>query len=259
LTEQQKPNPELDAIVRAEVARQLLERRPSDAHSPAGFGSTHAGLGLGIGTGGDALGPLASGVWAMLAAGSPRLALAKALGVPLAPYFINVRATFENTDVTDVPSEGADVKVVQDTLVDAMVFRIVNQSQTANLNQFQAQSDYYYNFQSGLDVTLDVQGAPRYSVAPKFTPLSTVADMINGNSHWPGGWILTYQEQIFMAFHATVTLPFAPIEVIVTFRGWVPTSEAFVSMRNRDAIDQLSTDCGIQVTDAYRQRAIARG
>lgn len=223
---------------------------------PAGFGQARAGLGFA--TGGDELGPLAAGVWAMLAAGSPRLALAKATGVPLAPYIINVRAQFEDTDVTDVPDQGSDVKIVQDTLVDALVFRVVNESQTANLNQFQAQSDFFFNFQGGLEAKLQVQGAPRYVVAPKFTPLSTLSDMVVGNSHWGGGWILTYQQQLFMDFHATVTLPFAPIEVVCTFRAWVPTGERFVEMTQREAMDSLEKDCGIKLSEAYRARVLTR-
>ena len=222
-----------------------------------------AGLGRVLGLGQGPAGPsecsdglLAAGVWAMLAGGSPRLALAKAIGVPLAPYFINVRAMFESTDTVDIPSVGSDVKIAQDTLIDCLVIRTINESATANLNQFQSPSDYYYNFGSGLEATLDVQGAPRYAVAPRFTPLSTIGDMITGHSHWPGGWILTYQQQLFMAFHAAVTLPYAPIEVVCTFRGWVPVTESFVGMTNREALDRLAADCGIVVTEAYRNRVL---
>jgi hypothetical protein len=146
--------------------------------------------------------------------------------------------------------------MVQDTLVDCMIVRTINESATANLNQFQAQSDYFYNFVGGLEATLDVQGAPRYAIAPRFTPLSTMADMVSGQSHWPAGWLLTYQQQFFMAFHALVTLPFAPIEVVCTFRGWVPVTEAFVDMSNRDALDRLAAQCGIVVSDAYRARIL---
>jgi hypothetical protein len=203
-----------------------------------------------MGCGDGSLGPLEAGVWAMLAAGSPRLALAKALGVPLAPYLINVRAEFPDVDTADVPDVGSDVKIVQDTLIDALVVRLQNDNTPENV--FQPQSDFYFGFQSGIEATLDVMGAPRYGVAPKFTPLSTLADMVNGNSHWPGGWVLTYQQQLFMSFHSRVTLPAAPYEVICTFRGWCPINEMFVSMSNREALDRLA-ECGIVCGDAYRQ------
>jgi hypothetical protein len=215
-----------------EQFEQFLERcAPKPA--PAGIGApSKSGLGC-------SGGPLESGVYAMLAAGSPRLALAKAWGVPLAPYLINVRATFPNTSTTDVEQVGSDVKIVQDTLCDAMVLRITNQGATANQNVLQPQSDFFYNVQSGIDAKLDVLGAPRYSVAPKFTPLASLLDSINGGSHWPGGWILTYQQQLVMSFHANVTLPDAPMDVCCTFRGWIPTNDMFVDMKNRDAIASL--------------------
>jgi hypothetical protein len=211
----------------------LLKKLAPGADKAPGVGAPRSS---GLGCSG---GPLDAGVYAMLAAGSPRLALAKAWGIPLAPYLINVIATFANTATTDVLDVGSDVKIVQDTLVDALVVRIQNMGTTANQNQFQTLSDFFFNFQSSIQAKLDVQGAPRYSVAPKFTPLSTIADVINGQSHWPGGWILTYQQQLFMSFHADVQLPDAPMKVACTYRGWVPVNEMFTDMKNADAISYL--------------------
>ena len=234
-----------------EQFEKLLAAARGSQPASAGVGAPRSGLGCSGGT-------LDAGVYAMLAAGSPRLALAKAWGIPLAPYLINVRATFASTDTTDVVDVGSDVKIVQDTLIDAFVSRINNEGATANENQFQTLSDFYFNFQSTNDVKLDVMGAPRYSVAPKFTPLSTIADMISGESHWPGGWILTYQQQLFMQFHANVTLPDAPMEVICTFRGWVPTNDMFVDMKNREAIASLIA-IGYDIPDGMAQAAGTRG
>lgn len=233
----------------------LLEKIGPKKAESTGVGAPQF-TGIGCGEGG--MGPLASGVYAMLAAGSPRLALAKAYGVPLAPYLINVRAIFPDTSTSDVPEVGADVKIVQDTLIDSMVVRVVNESTTANQNQFQTMSDFFFTFQSGIEATLDVQGAPKYSVAPKFTPLSTLADAVTGSSHWPGGWVLTYQQQLMMSFRTTVTLPYAPMEVICTFRGWVPTNEMFVHMSNREAFQRLA-DCGFALDETYCQRTLLNG
>jgi hypothetical protein len=211
---------------------------------------------LGFGCGESDFGPLATGIYSMLAAGSPRLALAKARGVPLAPYIINVRATFPDTSTTLVPDVGSDVKITQDTLIDSLIVRIQNESDTANQNQFQTLSDFFYGYQSGIEATLDVQGAPRYSVCG-FTPLSTLGDPNNGVGHWPGGWVLTYQQQLFMSFNAKVLLPTAPLEVVCSFRGWVPVTQAFVSMTNREAITLLQSEFGIQLDDSYIQRVVA--
>jgi hypothetical protein len=234
-----------------QMTEEQLERLLGAARGPEGKGlgaplpQFHVGLGCGPG-------PIGADVLAMLAAGSPRLALAKAWGVPLAPYLINVRATFPDVDTTDVPDVGSDVKIVQDTLIDGLVIRITNDNTPQNV--FQPQSDYFFNFQSGLEATLDVQGAPRYGVAPKFTPLSTLADVVNGNAKWPAGWILTYQQQLFMSFHSRVSpLPFSPLTVVCTYRGWVPVGEMFVQMTNREAFIRLA-ECGIVCDKAYVDR-----
>ena len=199
--------------------------------------------------GGDDVG--SASVYSMLAAGSPRLALARARGVPFAPFMINVRAIFPDTSTSVVPDVGSDVKITQDLLVDSMVFRIQNESTTANQNTFQAQSDFYFGFQSGLEATLDIQGQPRYTIADKFMPISTLADMINGNAHWPYGWVLNYQQQLFMSFNAKIQLPYAPIEVICSFRTWSPVTQTFTTMSNREACTSLVNDFGIDLSDAY--------
>ena len=235
-----------------EQFQQLLDER---GKSPAGLGALTRVPGLGCGDGD--MGPLAAGVYSMLAAGSPRLALAKARGVPLAPYFLNIRATFTDTSTSLVPGVGTDVKINQDTLVDHMVIRVENQSATANQSQFQQQSDYYFGFTSGIEATLQVKGAPRYDVVNTFTPLSNIADVINGMHHWPGGWVLNYQQQLFADFSAKILLPTAPIEVIMTFACWVPVTQGFVAMSTREALDALQAEFGIALTDRYIQQQLS--
>lgn len=217
---------------------------PAPIRKPLGFGST------------PDLGPLSEGIFNMLASGSPRLALAMARGVPLAPYIINVRAIFPDTTTVAVPDVGSDVKITQDTLVDAMMFRIQNESITANQNPYQVESDYYYGFQGGIEATLDVQGAPRYTVAERFTPLANLADAVNGNSHWPAGWVLTYQQQLFMSFRSVITLPYSPIEVVCTFRARTPVTREFAGavMDNARACALLQKEFDIQLSDSYIAR-----
>jgi hypothetical protein len=247
---------QLKGEVRADVLKSM-------SAAPVGVGAPGPGgfskRAIGFGTCDCDLGPLAAGISTMLAAGSPRLALAKARGVPLAPSILNIRALFPDTATPIVPNVGSDRQIVQDEVVDTMVFRIQNESITANQNTFQPQSDFFYGFQSGLEATLDVQGAPRYTVAGTFTPLSTLADVATGASHRGGGWILTYQQQLLMSFRTTVVLPFAPIEVIATFVTWAPVSLAFqgANMSNREACSLLKTEFGIQLDDVYVQRVSA--
>lgn len=217
----------------------------------AGLGAPpYVKLGLGC-----SLGSAAGDVYQMLALGSPILALAKLYGVRLAPYLINIRGTFEVGGPTDLPDLSNDsTKIVQDTLIDQMVVRVQPQQPTGaafgNIDAF------FFQYLTGIEATLDVTGAPRYAVAPDFTPISTLADLIGG-SHWPGGWVLGYQQQLKAAFNASIPLPadLLPLEVVLTFRGWVPVGETFVSMKNEQAIDALS-ECGVQLCQAYKSRVL---
>jgi hypothetical protein len=243
-----------------QLTEEQLTKLLAAAHqTQTGVGAPPKKKTLGFGSP-DECNPQYAAVYAMLSAGSPRLALARARGVPFAPFVINVRATFPDTSTAVVPDIGSDVKISQDVHIYEMMVRIFNRSPTANLNQFQAQSDFYYTFQSGIEATLDVQGAPRYTIADRFTPLANLMDAFNGNSRRAGhGWVLTYQEQLFMSFNATVTLPTAPMEVVCTFVGELPESQTFVRMDNRVAIEELRTKFGITITDDYEQTALLYG
>lgn len=198
---------------------------------------------------------VASDVYMFLRLGSPRLALARAWGVPMAPYAINCRATFPTVDTSELIQVSNDQKIVQDTYVDCVVARVTNLSSTANQNQLQTLSDFFYNFQNGLTSDLTVVGAPRFSIAPSQTPISTLADVINGSSRWGNGWVLTYQQQIVMQFQAAIALPTAPIELCFTYRTWIPTNDMFVDMRNRDAVAQLRAE-GFWIPDTYLDRVL---
>ena len=84
--------------------------QPVDPNAPKGYGM-RPGYGLGAcGDGGGGAGSSGSQdggdafVWKLLRAGSPRLALARAMGVPFVPYVFNIRGTFATTSTTDVPT-----------------------------------------------------------------------------------------------------------------------------------------------------------
>jgi hypothetical protein len=225
----------------------LMARVGSGAVGVGGAPSTQSATGMGCG------GSMGCGadVFTYLSAGFPCLALAAAYGIPFAPYIINIKAEFSDDTVSYIPNVGSDVKIVQDTVVDSVLVRCI--SENPPLNVFSNQSDYYANFQNNITATLDVQGAPRYSIAPKFTPLATLCDAFNGNSKWPNCWILTYQQQLSMSFQANVALQNTPLDVWVTFRTRVPTSEKFVGGKTTpsEAIAQLQSKFGVVVPQAY--------
>jgi len=194
------------------------------------------------------------GVYELLEMGSPRMALARAIGCPFAPWLINVVATSETADQTLVADVGFDTKLTQDAYVDQLVFRV--QPQVTAVNQFDTLSQFFLNYQSGIKAKLDIVGAPRYAVAPKFTPISTLSDMVGGG-RWPHGWILTYNQNIEMSFQTSFPLPatpeFVPVEVTATFRLWEPIGEAFTKMDAETAIRRLAQECGIECSAAYNK------
>ncbi len=62
-----------------------------------------------------------------------------------------------------------------------------------------------------------------------------------------------------MSFNATVTLPTAPMEVVVTFACEEPVSQAFIRMSNGEAIALLRSEFAIEITDAYEKTALLYG
>jgi hypothetical protein len=222
---------------------------------PNGMGGLGAGLGAPPGVGGLPAWPVGLGCGGVgsdpisfLHHGYPRLALVRALGVPLAPWVINIPVTFDTPDVQTLASQGTDGKITQDTFMDAVVSRVT--IDRTLLSPFDAPSDYAFNWTSGIEATLDVHGTPRYTVTTDFTPLSTLTDVFNGNSKWPFGWTLTYQQQIKMQFRNRIQLPDFPVTVITSFRGWQPVTDLLVNMTNRQAVERLR-QLGYTIPDSY--------
>lgn len=209
---------------------------------------TKTGVGYPVGPGG--WGSYEAGVYNWLRMGYPRLALAAAQGIPLVPYYLNVRATFDNPDVDIMPEVGSDTKIVSDTIIDAVVGRVTRDRVPQNV--FLPQSDFYYGFTSGMEVKVNVVGMPRPAISNKFTPLSSFCDMFNGDSHANGGWILTYQQQLQVDFFARIPLSDFPTTVIITFRCWTPDTTKFdgSQVTDRDALRML-LECGYTVPDCY--------
>lgn len=179
-------------------------------------------------------------VYRLLRLGSPRLALAKAMCVPFQPTNSNIRAVFSATSVTTIPNVAADQQYSQDTDITDVDWIIQNESSTANQNEFQTLSDYFYTLQSGIGATIQVGKAPFYAVAPNFTPLKT---LIGGICRVidKRGWVVGKTQQLTMSFNANVAIPYAPVEVIVTFTGEIPETDEFMdgNMTKADAVNKL--------------------
>ena len=218
----------------------------------AGAPGGGAGLGGGGAWGGGGFGDGATKIpnmWQFLEMGSPRLALARALGVPFAPWMVSCTAEFTSASPSTQPNIGADTKFSQDQWIDAAIARVT--SQNTPTNQFDTMSDFFQNWQNAFKCRLAVGGAPRFDVIPEYTRLSTAFDVTN--PRWLGSWIVTYDQQLIMDF--TSTFPLAvdslPLEIQCTFRCWGPIGEMFTKMTADEAFMRLARDFGIECNDAF--------
>jgi len=192
-------------------------------------------------------------IYRFLSLGYPRLALARAQGIPFVPYYINVRTTFDNPDRNLNPEVGSDVKIVADTIIEEIEYTITRDRTPQNV--LQPQSDFFFSLQSGIEAKINVVGMPRPSIASKFTPLSTLAKAAGtpGPGFPNGIWVMTYQQQLQVDFLARVQLPDFPITVVMTFKTLTPDTDKFdgVNITDREALLRLRDMCGIQIPDCY--------
>src|SRR5260370_10212022 len=170
---------------------------------------------------------------------SPKIALAKARGVPFAPYVLNLAnpVTAATTTTSAAQSfQGGQTRLDQDTIVDRITFEI-DCAAAFSGTQLKSLSDFFYGLNSGITATMEVQGAPRYAVAPFFTPLRSLCAFLN--EAWPFGWVLTNNQIISMQFQQTIAVPTPPLTVTVSFRLWQPLGIEVVGMDNQTARNAL--------------------
>jgi hypothetical protein len=238
MSDEKRTEEEIDRLVEERVRAVGLGAH-SPIVSPSGLGAAKS---IGLGCGEDA-------VVQMLHHGYPRLALVRALGVPLAPWVINIPFTFDTPEADQVlANQGTDGTITQDVFVEAMVARLT--IDRTPISPFDAPSDFALNFTSGIEATLQVDGTPRYEVTTDFTPISTLIDVFNGNARWPFSWCFTYQQQLKMQLRNRIQLPDAPVTMIISFRGWQPVTDLLVNMTNRQAVARLR-QLGYTVPDSY--------
>jgi hypothetical protein len=154
----------------------------------------------------------------------PVIALARAMGAQFVPFMLNIRTSFVDNDElisNTVSFEGSNERLNMVSVVDEVTYQI----DTPNLNPgnaLQAVNAWFYARQSGIQATLIVDGAPRYVVAPFFTPLESLASSLAEG--WPMGWSLGYTQTMKMQFKATIPIPALPANVTVTMRAWQPSA-----------------------------------
>jgi hypothetical protein len=202
------------------------------------------GVGLGDSNSGGM--PWDKGMVLYAAQYSPQIALAKALGMAFAPFFLAIQNTFEDsTTLNSNPQtfQGATQAGQQTgtgglpSIIERINYEIVS-PQAFPGSQFKSQYDWFYGQNSGISATMSVLGAPKYVVAPNYIPLTGLLASLG--QMFPRGWVLQYNQSIVMQFQQTVPVPFPPTTVTCTFAMWQPID-------TRGTLVQLST------TDAFKQ------
>lgn len=169
---------------------------------------------------------------------SPQLALALVKRVRFAPYCVNIRASFQDTTNTLNPVSFDGGNLSQPSLCDSIEYQI-DQPAAFPGTQLKSLSDYFFGLQSGIQALMDVFGAPRYSIAPFFTPIRALFHTL-GDS-WPHGWVLQYNQTVSMQFQQTIPVPTYPTNIVTTFRLWQPAgTDEFVNMTTGEANTQLA-------------------
>jgi hypothetical protein len=188
----------------------------------------------------------------------PQLALAKLWHVPLVPLVYNLQATFTTAQPTVTQwvtwtVTGEPTRLNQFAVVDTVMFEVDVPSAFAG-SQWKGQTDFFYGLQTGIGAQMVVDGAPRYVVAPDYTPIRMLCAMLNEN--WPQAWILGNTQTVKMQFNASFTLPNLPLTINVAFRMWTVSgvTTKFVNMSDSEAACQLEK-AGINM-DSWRNSPV---
>jgi hypothetical protein len=197
---------------------------------------------LSVGVGG--LGASIEGIKEMLALGSPKLALARALGVPLAPFTMRVVGQFSTVSQSQSVSNGSDIKTIQDLIIDDITYQVDTQvTPTGDFDNF---NYAMFALQSNFEATLRVVGSPRYEVYPNYTPLAQI-------KRPAGGWIITNSQGLSMDFQANVALQNAPVKITFVFQCRTTHWNKLVDMTGGEALralQKLGVDTGVY-TEIY--------
>lgn len=197
--------------------------------TPVGLGAPRVDRRIGLGCSNGC----APGEVEWLMARSPRLALARAAGVPFDPFVFTLTTTFAATGQGTNPDIGANGRY---TGRDVMIHAINVDIQQPNAfvgNVFKNMSDQAFLQTSGLQCTLKVDGVNRW--ANPYFSLAALPCLIAPSDPW----IFTGQQGILMDFNTVTALPTAGTVVTVNLIGVVPSFGRMGDMSMIEACNSL--------------------
>lgn len=205
-------------------------------------------------SGGGSIGP-ADWRWAPLktvAEYSPQVALARYYKLPFAPFVQSITAQFVNTTDTIGPFSfnNSTDRLSLVSVIDQVVLHVDSPNFNAG-NALKPLIDWFFARQTGVQANMNVEGSPRYVVAPNFIPIDTLVAMITES--WPMGWILNYTQNVKMQFTTGVPLLAVPTTFTVSFRMWQPTQiPLMVGLTDAKAVELL-VEAGVLTVEEAAQ------
>ena len=153
-----------------------------------------------------------------LALYAPRIAYGMIAGVPRVPFVVDVPIQFTSSAVDAPPIVASfDNNLVSDTIIEKVSFTLFQQNSFPG-SPFQSLYFAMLKNQTGVGITVDVYGGPKYQTADTPVDLANMFDVMS--ILWPGGWPLYKQSNIKVSailFQTPVSVPF---DVNIQFNGF---------------------------------------
>lgn len=184
-----------------------------------------------------------------LALWAPRVAFGMIIGVPRAPFTVDIPIQFSSSTVNAPPVVNSfENNIAQDTWIERVAYNLGQ----PNFLPGSPFSSLYFNQlkqsgQTGVGVQMSVFGSPRYSVtSDTFTDLGNLADVFAVT--WPEGWQLPRQSNVKVSAILTQTPNSVPFGVTLTFQGWTFVDRSLEDLSDAEARARLRK-IGIETPD----------
>ena len=181
-----------------------------------------------------------------LALYAPRMAYGLVAGVPRVPFIGDIQVEFDSSAVGAPPLvDSLENNLTQDTLIERVSFSLFQQNSFSG-NPLQSLYFSQLKAASGVGVSLQVFGGPKYTWNDVFSPLENIADVLAVT--WPNGWPLYKQSNVKMSFVLTQTPTSVPYDVNMTLLGWQFLDKSMDDMSDAEARCRLNK-LGIETPD----------
>jgi hypothetical protein len=168
-----------------------------------------------------------------LALYSPRTAYGLIAGVPRVPFLASIPIQFTSSAVDAPAIVGSfENNLVSDTIIDNVTFTLFQQNSFPG-SPFQSLYFSQLKEQTGVQVTVDVYGGPKYATSDVPVDLANFFESIKIT--WPGGWPLYRQSNVKVSATLSQTPVSVPFDVEILFNGFQFLDKVIDDLSDADA------------------------